>query len=292
MVRSMTGFGRCELVENDLKIIVEMKAVNHRYLDLNIKLPKKFNAFESVLRNEIKKFTSRGKVDIYISYENYAQSNQSVRFNKDIAREYIEFGHEMEQEFGLDFDMRVSTLSRMPEVLTMEEATMDDEFILAELLKAFDTAGENFAKAKAVEGENLAKDLIEKLDNMAALVDKVCERSPQCVAEYRERLTDKAKELLAGENVDESRILTEVMVFADKICVDEETVRLKSHIATAKKELNATEGVGRKLDFIAQEMNREANTILSKCNDLELSNIGIDLKNEIEKVREQIQNIE
>lgn len=292
MIKSMTGFGRCEVSENNKKFTIEMKSVNHRYLDVNIKMPKKLNFFESAIRTELKNYISRGKVDMFITYEDFSENTSSVRYNKEIAGEYLAYLKQMAEEFGLDDDVRVSTLSRYPEVFTMEEQAVDEEELWKALQKAIDGAAKMFVESRIVEGEHLRDDLIGKLDSMLKLVDFVAERSPKLVAEYRQKLEDKVKELLADNTVDEGRLLTEVTIFADKICVDEEIVRLRSHIETTKKTLVEGGSIGRKLDFIAQEMNREANTILSKANDLEISNCAIELKTEIEKVREQIQNIE
>lgn len=292
MIKSMTGFGRCEVAENNRKFTVEMKSVNHRYLDVNIKMPKKLNFFESAIRGELKNYISRGKVDIFISYEDFSEDISSVRYNKEVAGEYLKYLRQMAEDFGLDDDIRVSTLSKYPEVFTMEEQGIDEEELWKELKKAVTGAAQMFVQTRITEGEHLKEDLIEKLDGMLTLVDFVAERSPQIIGEYRQKLTEKVKELLADNTVDEGRLLTEVTIFADKICVDEEVVRLRSHIETTKKTLAEGGSIGRKLDFIAQEMNREANTILSKANDLEVSNCAIELKTEIEKVREQIQNIE
>ena len=292
MIKSMTGFGRCEITENDRKFTVEMKSVNHRYLDVNIKMPKKLNFFESAIRTELKNYISRGKVDVFITYEDFTENNTTIRYNKEVATEYLKYLREMAQEFELDDDIRVSTLSRYPEVFTMEEQTMDEEELWKGLQKAIKGAAENFVQTRITEGENLRNDLIQKLDNMLSLTDFISERSPQIIKEYREKLMVKIQDILGSVQVDENRLLTEVTIFADKVCVDEELVRLRSHIETTKKTLMEGGSIGRKLDFIAQEMNREANTTLSKSNDLEISNCAIELKTEIEKVREQIQNIE
>lgn len=292
MIKSMTGFGRCEITENDRKYTVEMKSVNHRYLDVNIKMPKKLNFFESAIRAELKNYISRGKVDVFITYEDFTENNTTIRYNKEVATEYLKYLKEMADDFQLDNDIRVSTLSRYPEVFTMEEQTMDEEELWKGLQKAIKGAAENFVQTRITEGENLRDDLIQKLDNMLKLVDFISERSPQIIKEYREKLLGKIQDMLGDVQVDENRLLTEVTIFADKVCVDEELVRLRSHIETTKKTLLEGGSIGRKLDFIAQEMNREANTTLSKSNDLEISNCAIELKTEIEKVREQIQNIE
>lgn len=292
MIKSMTGFGRCEIAENNRKFTVEMKSVNHRYLDVNIKMPKKLNYFESAIRAELKNYISRGKVDLFITYEDYTENNASIRYNRELAAEYMKYLRQMQEDFGLDDDIRVSTLSRYPEVFSMEEQNIDEEELWKELQKAIQGAAEGFVQTRIVEGEHLKEDLIDKLDGMLKLVDFISERSPQIVQEYRQKLEDKVRDLLGDAQVDENRLLTEVTIFADKVCVDEELVRLRSHIETTKKTLQEGGSIGRKLDFIAQEMNREANTTLSKSNDLEISNCAIELKTEIEKVREQIQNIE
>lgn len=292
MIKSMTGFGRCEIAENNRKFTVEMKSVNHRYLDVNIKMPKKLNYFESAIRTELKNYISRGKVDVFITYEDYTENNASIRYNRELAAEYMKYLRQMQEDFGLDDDIRVSTLSRYPEVFTMEEQNTDEEELWKELQKAVRGAAEGFVQTRITEGENLRDDLIDKLDGMLKMVDFISERSPLIVQEYRQKLEDKVKDLLGDAQVDENRLLTEVTIFADKVCVDEELVRLRSHIETTKKTLQEGGSIGRKLDFIAQEMNREANTTLSKSGDLEITNCAIELKTEIEKVREQIQNIE
>ena len=293
MIKSMTGFGRCELSDGERKFTVEMKGVNHRYLDVNIRMPKKLNFFETSIRSLLKQSVSRGKVDIFITYEDLSEGQAVLKYNASLAKEYMESLREMEEQFGLENDVRVSTLSRYPEVLTMEEQALDEEEIWNCLKKAMEGAISQFVETRTLEGENLLRDIIDKLDGMAEMVEFIEVRSPKIIAEYREKLEEKVRELLADTQIDDSRIAAEVVIFADKICTDEEVVRLKSHISHMKDVLLSDEaGIGRKLDFIAQEMYREANTILSKANDLEVSNRGIDLKTEIEKVREQIQNIE
>lgn len=293
MIKSMTGFGRCEVQEESRKFTVEMKSVNHRYLDANIRMPKKLNFFETAIRSLLKQSVQRGKVDIFITYEDLSEQQVSLKYNEVLAAEYLSYFEKMQEKFSLENDIRVSTLSRYPEVLTMEEQAVDEEELWKGLKKALDGAIRQFVETRTSEGEHLREDLIEKLDNMLKLVGCIEERSPQIIAEYRDKLETKVKELLADTQIEDSRIAAEVVIFVDKICTDEEVVRLKSHIVHMKETLVSDDsGIGRKLDFIAQEMNREANTILSKANDLEISNIGIELKTEIEKVREQIQNIE
>ena len=293
MIKSMTGFGRCEVSEGDRKFTVEIKGVNHRYLDANIRMPKKLNFFDSAIRTVLKQYVTRGKVDIFITYEDFAENQVALKYNESLAKEYLDAFKKMEETFGLENDIRVSTVSRCPEVLTMEEQSADEDELWKGLKKALEGALKQFVETRGIEGENLKNDIIAKLDGMSEKVACIEVRSPEIVAEYRAKLEEKVKELLADTQMDEGRIAAEVVIFADKICTDEEVVRLKSHIAHMKETFATEEnGIGRKLDFIAQEMNREANTILSKANDIEVSNYAIDLKTEIEKVREQIQNIE
>ncbi|MCR5501658.1 MAG: YicC family protein [Lachnospiraceae bacterium] len=292
MIKSMTGFGRFEAAEKDRKITVEMKSVNHRYLDVNIKMPKKLNFFETAIRNELKNYISRGKVDLFITFEDLSESNYSVKYNRDIAASYLAYLKSMSEEFGIENDVRVSVLSRFPEVFEMEEQSVDEEALWALIAGAIRGASEEFVKTRITEGENLKKDLLGKLDGMLKDVAFIEERSPVIIEDYRNKLTEKVRELLSDSKIDESRIVTECAIYADKVCVDEELVRLRSHIETMKQDLSEGGNIGRKLDFLAQEMNREANTTLSKCSDLQIADAAIRLKTEIEKVREQIQNIE
>lgn len=292
MMKSMTGFGRCEITEGERKFTVELKGVNHRYLDVNIRMPKKLNFFDAAIRGLLKQYAQRGKVDIFITYEDMSENQAVLKYNPSLAEEYLKYFKQMEETFSLDNDIRVSTLSRCPEVLTMEEQSEDEEELWNGLKKALEGAFSQFVETRVVEGEHLKKDIYAKLDELFALVEAVEKRSPEILVEYRTKLETKVKELLDDVQIDESRLAAEVILFADKICTDEETVRLKSHIEHMRATLESGDGIGRKLDFIAQEMNREANTILSKANDIEVSNHAIDLKTGIEKIREQIQNIE
>ncbi len=292
MIKSMTGFGRAEYADSKRKFTVEIKSVNHRYLDMNIKMPKKLNFFEATIRNELKNYIQRGKVDVFISLEEYAESNVGIKYNKDVAAEYIKYLKQMSEDFDCDYDIRVSNLSRFPEVFSMEDIEVDEDEIWAGLGEALKGAAEKFVDSRVKEGENLKKDLVDKLDDMLVHVQYVKDRAPQVIEEYKNGLKEKVKDLLGDAKVDENRLLMEVTLFADKVCIDEEIVRLTSHIETTRKTLNDGGSIGRKLDFIAQEMNREANTMLSKANDLATSDHAIELKTEIEKVREQIQNIE
>lgn len=292
LIKSMTGFGRSEMVTEQCKITVEIKAVNHRYCDLNIKMPKKLNILENAVRGAIKKAVHRGKLDVYIGYEDLSEHAACVQLNKELGREYYRALSELSEELGIDNDASAVRIARMPEVLMLSEAQLVPEKVEETLLLAVGQALSQFMESRVREGEQLKEDILRKLHGMTGNISAIEERYPQMVSDYRKKLTDKVKELLADSNVDESRIATEVVIYADKICVDEETVRLRSHITNMEEELTRGGNVGRKLDFIAQEMNREANTILSKANDITVSNMAIDLKTEIEKIREQVQNIE
>lgn len=292
MIKSMTGFGRCEVLKDSRKFTVELKSVNHRYLDVNIRMPKKLNFFETSIRTLLKSYADRGKVDIFITYEDLSQSQVSVKYNAALTAEYLKYLNQMAEEFSLDNDVRVSTLSRYPEVFTMEECSEDEDELWNGLKEALEGAFSQFVEMRTKEGERLKEDILLKLDLLSEQIRFIEERSPQIIAEYRTKLEEKMRELLEDTQIDDNRIAAEVILFADKICTDEEVVRLKSHIQHMKETLEESNGIGRKLDFIAQEMNREANTILSKANDLDISNRAISLKTEIEKIREQIQNIE
>lgn len=293
MLKSMTGFGRSEIATVERKITVELKAVNHRYCDISIKMPKKLGFFEASIRNLLKQYIGRGKVDVFISYEEYTENTACVKYNADIAKEYMNCLNQIAADFNLENDVKVSSLSRYPDVFSLEEQTVDEKELWGALEEAIRAAAEKFVETRIVEGRHLKTDILSKLSGMITRVEAIEERSPEIVAEYRKKLTDKVNELLGDTKLDEGVLATELVIFADKICVDEETVRLRSHIKNMENTLTTEEdNVGRKLDFIAQEMNREANTILSKANDIEVSNLAIELKTEIEKIREQIQNIE
>ena len=293
-IKSMTGFGRAEITENNRKYTVEIKAVNHRYLEASVKMPKKLSMFEANIRNVMKEYMERGKVDVFVTLEDYNGAAETVKYNSALAHEYMKYIQEMADDFGIQNDVRLSVLARFPDVFTMEDVATDEEELWVTLEKAVRGACENFVAAREKEGENLKSDLISKLDEMAGYVGFIEEHSPEIVTEYRKKLEDKLRDMLGNLDVkaDEARIVTEVTIYADKICVDEEIVRLKSHVKAMKDELVKGGACGRKLDFIAQEMNREANTTLSKSGDLALTDKAIDLKTLIEKIREQVQNIE
>ena len=292
MVKSMTGYGRSEKVTPTAKCSVEIKSVNHRYLDMSIKLPRKLNMFEADIREVLKDYIQRGKVDVFVSYEDYSKESVNIKYNQEIAAEYMKYFAKMATDFELDDDIRVSTLARMPEVLVSEDENINEDEIWKLVKDVLIEACDAFVVSRIKEGENLRCDLLEKLEAMSKNVAFIEERYPKTIEEYKNRLTAKIKEVLEDKQIDESRILTEVCIYSDKVCVDEEMVRLKSHIEAVKEALTTGGCVGKRLDFLAQELNREANTTLSKSTDIEISNVAITVKTEIEKIREQIQNIE
>ena len=293
MIRSMTGFGHGE-VSNDKnqKVTVEMKSVNHRYCDISLKLPKKLAMFEANIRNIMKEYASRGKIDIYVSYEDLSETAVSLHYNQAMAEEYMQVFKKMQEDFNIETKITAEALAKYPEVVTIEEVQQDEEVWWELLEAALRQAAEKFVETRTIEGANLKRDLLGKLDQMAADVTFIEERSPQIIAEYRSKLEEKVKEFLEDSTIEENRIAAEVTLYADKIAVDEEIVRLQSHISSMTDVLESDESIGRKLDFLVQEMNREANTILSKSSDVDLADHAIELKTNVEKVREQIQNIE
>ncbi|MBP5275406.1 MAG: YicC family protein [Lachnospiraceae bacterium] len=292
MVKSMTGYGRSEKITSDYKCTVEIKSVNHRYLDLSIKLPRKLNVFEGDIREVLRDYIQRGKVDVYITYEDYCKEGVNIKYNSALAGEYINYLREMSEEFDIDDDVRVSTISRMPEVLVLEDEAFDENETWKNVKECLQEACDAFVVSRIKEGENLKTDLLKKLEDMSKDVAFIEERAPKVVEDYKNKLTNKIKEVLEDKQIDEARILTEVCIYSDKVCVDEEMVRLKSHIEAVKDSLEKGGAIGKRLDFLAQELNREANTTLSKSSDLDITNVAITIKTEIEKIREQIQNIE
>ncbi len=292
MIRSMTGFGRAEAITDRQRIAAEIRSVNHRYLDLSIKLPRKLSFLEGQIRSLLKGYIQRGKVDLFLTYDDYSLGSATVSYHEEVAARYLEGLRAMSAGFGLKDDVTCAVLARLPEVFTMDEQSVDEEALWHHIEPVIREACQAFAHSREREGENLYQDLQGKLALLEQKVRAVQDRSPLVVDLYREKLEARVQEILADTSIEESRIAAEVVIFADKICNDEETVRLHSHIKGMRQLLDNSDGIGRKLDFIAQEMNREANTILSKSGDLEISNLAIDIKTEIEKIREQVQNIE
>ena len=292
MVKSMTGFGHAEAVSEKRKLTVEMKSVNNRYLDVNIRMPKKFSAFEAQVRNVLKEYVSRGKVDVFISEETFAEGAGEVVLNTALARQYMEACNSISSELGIDGQVKITDIARFPDVITVREPETDEDELWAEIESVVRACAEKFNAARIAEGERLRADMTAKLHQMESNVAYIEEHEPQIMADYRARLMKKLSDILEDRTIDENQLATALIIYSDKICTDEETVRLKSHIIQMIDELGKDESVGRKLDFLAQEMNRESNTILSKAGDLATSNVGIELKTEVEKIREQIQNIE
>lgn len=292
MVKSMTGFGHAESVSERRKLTVEMKSVNNRYLDINIRMPKKFSVFEAQLRNTLKEYMSRGKVDVFISEETFAEGAGEVVLNSALARQYMDACRSISDQLGIDGTVKITDIARFPDVLTVKEPETDEDELWSELEAVVRASAGKFNAARIAEGERLKTDITQKLHQMEKNVAFIEEHEPQIMADYRARLMKKVTDILEDKTIDETQLATALVIYSDKISTDEETVRLKSHIVQMIDELSKDESVGRKLDFLAQEMNRESNTILSKAGDLATSNVGIELKTEVEKIREQIQNIE
>lgn len=291
-LKSMTGFGRAEVSNDQYRLSVEVKSVNSRFLDLSIKMPKKFNALEANIRNTVKEYISRGKVDLFITYESFSEKGKALRLDLPLAKEYLESMRTLVAALGVEDNVKVTNLAALPDVLVLSEESEDDEALWESLKPSLVGALERFSETRVMEGENLQKDLLGKLSEMEAIVNRIDARSPEIAAAYETRLRAKVSELLEGTGIDEARIVQEVTIYSDKICTDEERVRLHSHIKNMRTKLQNGGLVGRELDFVAQEMNREANTTLSKANDLIVSEDAIGLKTLIEKIREQIQNLE
>ena len=292
MIKSMTGFGRAEEITDNYKLSVEIKSVNHRYLDLNIKMPRRFFPFEADIRNIVKEYVSRGKVDLFINYLDFKDKAGGVYLNKNIVEKYLDIGLELCKEYKIVDDLKVSHLLQLPDVISIDEPELDEDEIKSRLFTVLKKACKVFLSTREAEGEKLFTDMSSKLKVLADTTENIDKRYPEVLEEYKAKLNLKVNELLSGASIEENRIATEVTLFADKIGIDEEVVRLFSHIKAMNDEMKLDTGIGRKLDFLAQEMNREANTILSKSTDLNIADYAIILKTEIEKIREQIQNIE
>ncbi|MDO5702431.1 MAG: YicC/YloC family endoribonuclease, partial [Lachnospiraceae bacterium] len=287
MIRSMTGYGRAEAADEARKITAEIRAVNNRYADFNIRMPRKCIFLEQRIRSLLKERVLRGKVDVFISLEEFGDAAGSLRYNETLAGEYIEGMRSMIERFGLCTEIRAVDVARAPEVFSIGEADMDEDALWALMEPVICEAAERFNESREDEGEKLKADLTVKLDELYALTEEVIAHEPEIMAAYREKITRTLSEILEDRSIDEMKITAECALYADKICTDEETVRLKSHIVQMRAELEKDGSVGRKLDFIAQEMNREANTTLSKAGDLITADCGITMKTLIEKIREQ-----
>ena len=292
MIKSMTGYGRAVETVNGREFTVEIRSVNNRYLDCSVRLPRMLSFAEEAVKQAVKASVSRGKVDVYISLRSEGEDDVSVRINKGVLEGYLAAMSQMVTEFGVRDDISVSTVSRLPEVFTVEKKEVDEEQLSADLLAAVAKALEGYDAMRTAEGAALDRDLRSRGQTILTLVEQVEAGNGQTVLDYRARLEKKLREVLENTNIDESRILTEAAIFADKVAVDEETVRLRSHLEQMNNMLTSGGAIGRKLDFLLQEMNREANTIGSKCTDVRLARVVVDIKAELEKIREQTQNIE
>ena len=292
MVKSMTGYGRHESTLHGRTLVIEVKSVNNRYLDCNVRLPRVYICAEDGVQRRVKEVISRGKVDVYVNLENNTEEAVSVTLNQPVAAGYMDALRKMAETFGLAPAVSIDLLSKFPDVFKVDKVPEDLEELTADIHAVTEEALRDFDAMRCREGEKLEADLLSRLDTLEDFTHQVEQRSPQTVADYRARLTAKLQEVLADRQLDESRVLTEAAIFADKVAVDEETVRLHSHIAQFRDMLAGGSPIGRKLDFLIQEMNRETNTIGSKCNNLEISTIVVNMKAEIEKIREQVQNIE
>lgn len=292
MISSMTGFGRGESQDEIKKFIVEIKSVNHRYSEIVIRMPKFYSSLEDRIRKVVQQKVARGRVDVFINFEEIGSKNKQVKVDKDLAVAYYNALGVLKETIGEDSKISVMNIAGFPDVIKIEEAEDDLEEIWQVLEKALVKAVSQLVEMRRVEGERLTKDLLGRVDTVDSINQEITKRSPIVVEEYRERLANRMKELLGDLNVDESRIANEVAFFADRCSITEENVRLKSHLEQVRESLKADESVGRKLDFLVQEINREINTIGSKANDLEISNKVIEAKSEVEKIREQVQNIE
>ncbi len=292
MVKSMTGYGRSEQTINGRSITIELKSVNNRYLDCNVRLPRAYGYIEENIKKKVRQSASRGKVDVYISVDSTQSDSVAVTVNQPLAASYLAAMQLLADTYGLNNDVTVSMLSRFPDVLTLEKLPQDQDALAAEVYTVLDEALSEYDNTRIIEGEKLKTDMLAKLDNLEHFVEIVAQRSPETVREHRERLYAKLQEVLENTQLDDSRILTEAAIFADKVAVDEEIVRLRSHIDRYRTMLIEGGIVGRQIDFLIQEMNRETNTIGSKCTDLSIAHVVVDMKSEIEKLREQVQNLE
>lgn len=292
MIKSMTGYGRAQMILNGRDILVEIRSVNHRYYEYNSRIPRSYNYIDEKLKVLLKSKISRGKVDVSVSISNIEGRDTEVAINKGVAEGYINALRGVADEFCVADDLTLSNLIRLPDVFIVQKAVDDEDEVWADVSKVADEALERFVAMRETEGEKMRSDVLAKADFILEMVAKVEELSPQTVENYRERLYRKLSEVLEGKDIDQQRIVTEAAIFSEKIAVDEETVRLRSHISQLRELVNSDETIGRKLDFIVQEMNREVNTIGSKAQDLNITRLVVDMKAELEKIREQIQNIE
>lgn len=292
MVRSMTGYGRGVHESHDRVFTVEIKSVNHRYNDISIKMPRFLNSVEDKIRKILSKYIFRGKTDVYVSFETYSAGDVDINVDHTLAKAYVDVINNLKETYSLKGDDTVELIAKFPDVITVNKIQEADELLWETLKEALNKAVTKFVEMREAEGMALSEDIIKKAEVIEKIVESIKERSPLVVENYRVKLNQRLSELLDSSQIDESRLAAEITIFADKCCIDEEITRLKSHICQLREIISNGGLVGRKLDFLVQEMNREANTIASKSNDIVITNATIELKSEIEKVREQIQNIE
>ena len=291
MPKSMTGFGRSEKVIDGFTVNVQVRCVNHRYMDCSVRIPRCYNFLEEKIRQKVAEYISRGKIEVGITIREQDGDDRVISLNHALAQNYINVLREL-SSLGIEDDIKVSTVARNSDIFNVEYKEVDEDKMFSIINEVLSDALEDFNRMRTQEGARLEKSIFEHLDTISAELEKIETRSPETVREYREKLEERIKELLSGAAVDENRIITETAIFADKVAVDEETVRLRSHLKAFKSNLNTDKPIGKKLDFIIQEMNRETNTIGSKASDIEIAALVVEIKSAIEKIREQIQNIE
>lgn len=291
MIKSMTGYGRANVSENEREYQIEIKSVNHRYLDISVKMPRQLSYLEDTIKKEISSKVKRGKIDVFVTFNNNSLEGRSIKINTELAKAYIDELKKLAEKEDILSDIQVTDISKYPDVLNIQN-NQDDEVIKEEVIKTIKIATENLLEMKQIEGKKISEDLINRLDKIQIKVNEISKLSTGLIEEYVVKLEARIKEILKNQEIDQARLAQEVVIYADKCSVEEEITRLNSHIIQFKNLLNSDEAVGKKLDFIVQEMNRETNTIGSKANNLDITNGVIDLKTEIENIREQIQNIE
>ena len=291
MIKSMTGYGRAKLSKDDREYQIEIKSVNHRYLDISVRIPKQLSYLEETIKKEIAKKVKRGKIDVFVTFENNSLEGKEIKINTELAKAYIDELKKLAEKENILSDIQVTEISKYPDVLNIQ-SSQDDEKITEEVLETITIATDNLVQMRETEGNKISEDLLKRLNIINKKVEEIAKLSTGLIEEYVVKLENRIKEILKNQEIDESRLAQEVVIYADKCSIEEEVTRLKSHISQFKNLLNSNEAIGKKLDFIIQEMNRETNTIGSKANNLEITNGVIDIKTEIENIREQVQNIE
>ena len=291
MIKSMTGYGRANVSKNEREYQIEIKSVNHRYLDISVKIPRQLSYLEEIIKKEISSKVKRGKIDVFVTFENNSAEGKEIKINTELAKAYIDELKKLAEKENILADIQVTDISKYPDVLNIQNS-QDDETIKEEVIETIKIATDNLVQMREVEGTKISEDLIERLDKIQLKINEISKLSTGLIDEYVVKLEERIKEILKNQEIDKSRLAQEVVIYADKCSIEEEVTRLNSHISQFKMLLNSNEVIGKKLDFIVQEMNRETNTIGSKANKLEITNGVIDIKTEIENIREQVQNIE